>query len=377
MTAWNIITGHYPPQPGGVSDYTRLVAQGLAAAGDSVSVWTSPFDATLTSCNQVRVNRLPDHFGRRGLAILDRALRREPESRVLLEYVPHAYGMKAMNVPLCVLLLRHRHRDITVMFHEVAYPIERRQPIAHNLLGVVNRAMAAILARAASRIFVAAQAWKVEVARYAPAASKIEWLPVPSTIRVSIDRAGTLEKRARFVAPGVTLLGHFGTYGRLITAQLKPGLVSILAARNDVQVLLIGRQSESFLDDFLREHRSFAPRVFATGSLSETDVSESISACDIMIQPYPDGITARNTSALAGLAHRKAVVTTTGRFTEDLWRRSGAVLLAPCNDAHSFARSVFELMDDRDRANAMGCAAIKLYRDVFDLRHTIEALRAA
>jgi glycosyltransferase involved in cell wall biosynthesis len=96
-----------------------------------------------------------------------------------------------------------------------------------------------------------------------------------------------------------------------------------------------------------------------------------------MIQPYPDGITARNTSALAGLVHRKAVVTTTGRWSEDLWRHSGAVMLAPCNDADSFAHSVFELVDDRDRANAMGCAAIKLYRDVFDLRHTIEALRAA
>jgi glycosyltransferase involved in cell wall biosynthesis len=377
MTAWNIIAGHYPPQPGGVSDYTCLVAQGLASAGDSVSVWTSPCDAYVTSCDQVRVNRLPDHFGRRGLAIIDRELRREPETRVLLEYVPHSFGMKAMNVPLCLLLLRHRHRDITVMFHEVAYPIERRQPVGHNLLGVVNRIMAAMLARAASRIFVAAEAWKIEVARYAPTGREIRWLPVPSTIRVSVDRAGTLEKRVRFVAPGVTLLGHFGTYGPLVTAQLKPGLLSILAARNDVKVLLIGRQSESFLDDLLREHRSFAPRVFATGPLPETDVSESISACDIMIQPYPDGITARNTSALAGLVHRKAVVTTTGRWSEDLWRRSGAVMLAPCNDADSFAHSVFELVDDRDRANAMGRAAIKLYRDVFDLRRTIEALRAA
>ncbi len=39
---WQIVTGEYPPQPGGVSDYTRLVARGLAGAGDRVEVWAPP-----------------------------------------------------------------------------------------------------------------------------------------------------------------------------------------------------------------------------------------------------------------------------------------------------------------------------------------------
>ena len=30
---WHVITGEYPPQPGGVSDYSRLVARRLAAEG--------------------------------------------------------------------------------------------------------------------------------------------------------------------------------------------------------------------------------------------------------------------------------------------------------------------------------------------------------
>ena len=33
MTTWAILTGEYPPQPGGVSDYTLQVCRGLAAAG--------------------------------------------------------------------------------------------------------------------------------------------------------------------------------------------------------------------------------------------------------------------------------------------------------------------------------------------------------
>ena len=35
---WEMLTGEYPPQPGGVSDHTRRVAAALAAAGDTVNV---------------------------------------------------------------------------------------------------------------------------------------------------------------------------------------------------------------------------------------------------------------------------------------------------------------------------------------------------
>jgi glycosyltransferase involved in cell wall biosynthesis len=376
VTAWNIITGEYPPQTGGVSDYTRLVAEGLADAGDDVRIWAPPLPGPAASSqHKIHVNRLPDHFGLSSLKILPQELERDRTARVLLEYVPHAFKMRAMNVPLCLMLLRRRNSDITVMFHEVAYPISRNQSIRHNALGAVNHAMAAILTRAASRIFVAAQGWTHMLARYAPKGRKIGWLPVPSTIPVVRDRAATLAVRARFATPESGLLGHFGTYGPWVTSRLKPALESILSVHQTARVLLIGRNGEKFRDDFVREHPAFASRMFATGALAESDVSINISACDVMIQPYPDGITSRNTSALAGLAHGKATATTTGRYSEDIWRRSGAVFLAPDQDAEALARGTIDLINDRERAKTMGCEALKLYREVFDLEHTIAALR--
>ena len=38
---WHMITGEYPPQAGGVSDYSRVVARGLVAAGDAVHVYAT------------------------------------------------------------------------------------------------------------------------------------------------------------------------------------------------------------------------------------------------------------------------------------------------------------------------------------------------
>ena len=72
---WHVLTGEYPPVPGGVADYTQLVARGLAAAGDAVNVWTPQAPWSLSSPvlspsddDGVTVRRLPDHFGARSLA---------------------------------------------------------------------------------------------------------------------------------------------------------------------------------------------------------------------------------------------------------------------------------------------------------------------
>src|SRR5688572_25550617 len=99
-TRWAIVTGEYPPQSGGVADYTALVARGLADAGDAVAVYAPRHSRGGDDSPGVPVVRLPDHFGPRGLLALDAALARGPRpDRILIQYVPHAYGWKAMNLP--------------------------------------------------------------------------------------------------------------------------------------------------------------------------------------------------------------------------------------------------------------------------------------
>jgi hypothetical protein len=44
VTRWAILTVEHLLQPGGVSDYTRIVARGLVAAGDEVRVFAPLFD---------------------------------------------------------------------------------------------------------------------------------------------------------------------------------------------------------------------------------------------------------------------------------------------------------------------------------------------
>ncbi len=51
-----------------------------------------------------------------------------------------------------------------------------------------------------------------------------------------------------------------------------------------------------------------------------------------MIQPYPDGISSRRTSAMAGLALGLPIVSTSGHLTETIWAEHAAVVLTPIGD---------------------------------------------
>ena len=131
---WHIVTGEYPPECGGVGDYSRLVATGLAAAGDSVTVWT-PSAATAPPADPgVRVRVLPDRYGLRSLRALSRELDAAAAPRILVQYVPHAFGWKGGNLPFCFWLWRRKDRRPWVMFHEVAYPLVASESLKRRTL---------------------------------------------------------------------------------------------------------------------------------------------------------------------------------------------------------------------------------------------------
>ncbi|MFP2932857.1 glycosyltransferase, partial [Pyxidicoccus sp. 3LG] len=132
--AWHVLTGEYPPQPGGVSDYTRQVVHALARAGQEVHVWT-PGAAGVHPDVGVTVHRVPGLFTPAGLVRLTRGLDacRGPR-RLLLQYVPHAFGMKAMNVPFCAWFAARRRDERWVFFHEVVFPWSPRAPLRHQVL---------------------------------------------------------------------------------------------------------------------------------------------------------------------------------------------------------------------------------------------------
>ncbi len=372
--AWQILTGEYPPQPGGVSDYTQLVATGLAAAGADVTVWAPPCEGRVSSTHtRLTVRRLPDCFGSRSLRAIDAHLRTLPAPRrILVQYVPHAFGWKGANIRFAAWLYRRRRESVWVMFHEVLFPMSREQSAAQNSLGAATRAMAALVNGAAERRLVAIPAWQRLLAPLGNAGAPVEWLPVPSTIPVVIDSAGIRAVRERY-AHGRQLVGHFGTDGALIRTLVRDSVVA-LAARSDCAVLLIGRGSVEARHRIVAGDLRLEGRIAATGPLAPDDVSRHVSACDLMLQPFPDGVSTRRTSVMAALAHGKPLATTTGALTEAWWSGSGLAVLAPAGDAQALAAAAADLLEDAPGLLSLGACAHETYDRLFDLRHTLAAL---
>jgi glycosyltransferase involved in cell wall biosynthesis len=366
-----VLTGEYPPQPGGVADYTALVARGLAAAGDRVTVYAPAVSLPDADEPGVTVRRLAGGFGPRSLAVLGRALDHWP-GRVLLQYAPHAFGWKGMNVPLCAWLWSRR-RPLDVMFHEVAYPIELGQPWKHRLLAAVTRGMASLLLRAAGRVFVSIPGWGPLLHTLAPRSPAPIWAPIPSNLPVGFPAGEVLAARSR-LAPDrrERLVGHFGTYGSLITRMLEPAVVALLTRAPDVRVVLLGRGGPDFAAAVGGKHPVLANRLTAPGHLEAAAAAAHVAACDVLVQPYPDGISSRRTSAMAALALGRPVVTTDGHLTEPLWRATRAVAVAPPDQ---LASATLGLLADPDGRAELGRRAADLYREQFAVEHTVRQLR--
>ena len=372
---WAIVTGEYPPQRGGVSDYTRLVAHALAACGDEVHVWAPESSAAALPDPTVQVHRLPGHFGPKALAMLDTALRRLPASaRLLVQYVPHAYGWKAMNVPLCLWLAARPKQPLWVMYHEVAFPLSWSQPLKHNFLGLVTRGMAHIVARAAQRIFITIPAWRALL----PQRPGIELLPVPSNIATSVSPEAAQAVRRRLApAPDQILLGHFGSF----SSHTEPSMADILpvvldAAPNRVAVL-VGKGGDRFVAGLLASHPRLEGRITGTGSLPGDDAAAHLAACDLLLQPYADGASGKRGSLMGGLALGLPIVSTHGQASEPFWIESGAVALAQEPGLASFLQTVEAVLADPAHRAELGRQAALLYEQHFSLAHTIRELRAS
>jgi glycosyltransferase involved in cell wall biosynthesis len=373
---WHIITGEYPPQAGGVSDYTWLVANGLAAAGNIVHVWAPQCGLPGNRRTAVGVHRLSTHFGPCALAPVARAIRADRACSVLVQYVPHAYGFKAMNLPFCLWLQSFRHADLTVMFHEVAFPVGRAQPLRHNLLGAVTRLMARLVSHSATRIMVASARWQVLLIRLG-ATAPISWVPVPSNIPVVKDAAATAKWRRRCTEETGLLIGHFANYSDYSVERLSQVMPGLLAERRQLSLLLLGAKSGELRQRLLDTNPQLAGLVHASGPLPPQDLSAAIAACDLMVQPYPDGVSTRRGSTAALLAHGRAIVTTNGIATERLWNVSGAVATAPADDPNGLRDTISQMLSSYEVRHGLAWSALDLYDKRFALRHTIAALMAS
>jgi glycosyltransferase involved in cell wall biosynthesis len=371
----HIVTGNGTLTAGGMSAHMEMLADGLAEASQEVHVWQP--EKTELGCRSAAVT-IHRSLGR--LSIADfrrtgRALRNFPTPRRLLVYwVPHAYGYKSMNLPFCIWLWVRSawHKDRVELMVQECFIWFKKGAWRQNAAAVVHRVMTVILMHTVDHVWMALTHYEGLLRPYALGRPvSFGWLPVPSNVAVIDDPAAVARIRGQLASSGF-LIGHFGTFGSHIT-ELLEDLAPALLRGQDSSLVLLGSASEGFRERLVRQHPDLTERIHATGYMTDAALSSYLSACDVMIQPYPDGLTARRGSALAPLAHGRPIVTNATWQTESLWRETGAVVFAEATPA-AFLQAVQRLQKDSGERARVGAAAQETYRRYFEPAHMVDTI---
>lgn len=379
MAEWHLMTGEFPPQPGGVADYTYLLASHLEKEGHSVHVWCPNSGEEPVRLPGVVVHPELGHLSPTCLRRVSKLLDRFPQPRrLLVQWVPQAFGYRSMNVPFCLWLwnrVRTRRDRLDLMVHEAFSPFSKTS-MKRSVMALAHRAMSMILLQAARNVWVATPRWESCLRPYALGRSTyFRWLPVPSNIPVHPDPLGPRIIRQQYArSREELLLGHFGSGNALVTSHLEAALTALMNTKAAFSFLLVGRATHLLRQRFLTLHPGWADWLHATGELAPEETSLHLAACDLFLQPYPDGVSTRRTSLMAALAHGVPVVTTVGPATESLWSQSQAVALAPTNHPVALAHLAKELMHHEPRRLRLARKARSLYQSRFDIQYTVQAL---
>ncbi len=377
---WHLITGEYPPDAGGVADYTALLAGELARNGEEVHVWTSA-GPEATVLRGVTAHRAAGRWSRADLKRLDVELDAFPlPRRLLVQYAPNAWGYKGMNLGFCRWLDHRRRRgdEVRVMFHEVWYQLERRDKPIRWFLVFVQRLMARALMSASKIAYISIPSWESLLRRSEPRGRRpVVWLPVPSNVPVVSDPDSVADLRRQITPKGETLLASFGTFGETIGAMMTRIIPRLLQGDSRRIFLLMGRGSDRFASELIARHPELAGRLLASGGLAPAALSAHLQACDLFVQPYPDGVSSRRGSLMAVLAHGGAVVTNLGPRSEAIWEQGGGVALAADPDPEAIVTKVDEILASPDVRARLANSSARFYEQYFAIARTVDVITGA
>jgi glycosyltransferase involved in cell wall biosynthesis len=390
---WHIITGEYPPQLGGVSDYTYQISRELAKHGDSIHLWSPATESETFHRDSARFHALPRGFGRRWLRDLDRRLRSYSGPRnILIQYVPHMYGWKSMNLAFCWWIFRQRKQNVCVMFHEVAFPLRSGQPLRHSLLSLVHRFMAWIILRSARHSFTSTDPYIDLLRSLGNRETPISMLRICSNIPMEsygpMESYRPMEGYRPMESYGAELppasppdgpresftVGVFSNFSAEVCGVLEPA-IGCLLENPKISVVLLG-PGEAFRKSLALRFPQAADRIGTTGRLQVADAGQQMQRCNALLQLYPDGASAARGTLIGSLASGVPVVTSAGPQTDSLLLDSAAMLFA--DGSPQSIRDAIELLRDTPTvARELGVRARRLYQDFFQPAVIVSKLRDA
>jgi glycosyltransferase involved in cell wall biosynthesis len=343
----SIVTARSSAEADGIRDYSECLLQQLRD-GDGLEVELVALE--------------PDDVRRRRFRLVDSGPVNGALSHTdvcVIQYNPFCFGWWGFAPSLVVDVIRTRlsrnRPKIALFVHETYVPVTSWR---WALMSAWQRVQLCLL-RAASDIQICSiEEWAGRLRRMPP------WTPVhhlPVSSNLPDARAHRDAARSELGVDEETIvIACFGlTHAGRLPGHAAAAADAVVAGGRRAYVLDFGTGTEQ------REVKG-GLTVHSPGFLEAEPLARLLSAADIFLAPYADGVSTRRTTVMAALQHEIAVVATVGWLTDRLMREAdGALELAPVDKPAEFAKRVQALAEDRERRKKVARAGRALYDEEF------------
>ena len=349
-----IISGEFPPMPGGVGDFTRGLAEHIRANGHEVHILSrrGSYDANLDV----------DAVNGWGLGCLP-AIRRWVQglgiSIVNLQYQTAAYDMS----PYIHFLPGLVGVPLITTFHDL------RHPYLFPKAGALRDWIVMRLARSSAGVITTNQEDDLRLRRL----PQRRIIPIGSSIPKSICSAGDPATRRGLTRKDdeAFILGHFGfVKGIKGLDYLLEAMARLRADGHDLKLQFIGgrrntvgsSEDDAYLArlDSRVSYHGLDDVVAWTGYLPKDEVAARFGAVDLMVLPFTDGASYRRSSLIAAIHCGCAILTTEPATPIDCFAHGKNLWLVPPRSSTALEKAILALMRDRAKLDELRKGATAL-----------------
>ncbi len=276
---------------------------------------------------------------------------------LIVSYQPYSYarwGVAPHLVAGSMFAARRRRGPRLALFVHEMYASDPRS-LRLRTFTWWHREQVRRLARSVDLVFASTEANAAELQRIAPQA-EILHAPIPS----SIEPAGISREWAREqlkIGPAdAFVVGLFGGgHESRALGHAARAFERLAQVTDDLVLINLGDRAPE-----IPVPRGV--RVIQPGGIAAAEVSLHLSACDLYLAPFSDGVSTRRTTLSAALVHGLPVVGTVGPNTDGLLvDHPEAIALTAVSDVEAFASCAVALALDAQARCALGEAGKRLY----------------
>ena len=315
-----------PPEPGGVSDHTLMLARALADLGARPVVLAERGDPTLFEPLVAQTGLKPGDVAA--------AAKRHGITSLVVQYVPFLFARRGVS-PALMRAIYRLHRAgirIAVVVHEAYVPWTR---LPWLVTGLPQRIQFAYLVRSAVQVYAPLPKYADIARRFAGKATRVQVAPIGATIPASRLTREEARERLR-LADGQVAISIFSPAASGFAHDWIAAAARKLAGHPSVVWVRFGFGSMRPLPGYPE-----GANVIILGERSATDAAATMRAMDIAAAPYTDGLTMRRSGAMLALEHGVATVSSEGHLFDPSLRA-----LADCAaSADAFANRIARLVD--------------------------------